>query len=307
MTKWSAYVPIRLCPGSLRSHFSPPRPSSGRAGASSDSASGSTSSAAFGLTASNGFSLDIESEGGKVTIVASERRPPIATFSAAGRPRPAGTGNGASSIYRARGATASPNLIEARLGGLGRISVAFHPSGKVHVTRLDARGRAGACARPARIVRRLGTFTGSIEFEGEDGYTSVRATSARGSVGTPLPPGCAAGRAVLSAVNPRAGTRFEATTTDMGVAFRAILEQRLEGGVVVSRRAYAGAPRGTFAFDNALTSARVSPPAPFSGVARYAAGRPRPGSWAGSLSVTFPGATIPMTGPGFQARLGAGR
>ncbi|HVY97004.1 MAG TPA: hypothetical protein VHA54_08605 [Solirubrobacterales bacterium] len=265
-------------------------------------------SAAFTIRGSYGFRLDVESQAGAVTVVASERRPPVAGFAPSGRLRPADTGNGASSIYYARAAAPGPERVEATLGALGRIAVSFHPSGAVRVTEL--RGGAG-CERRARIVRRLGTFTGLVEFRGEDGYTAVRATSAAGSVGTPLPRGCATAAAapartvVLAAANRRAGTSFEAKTTRMGVAFLATLRERLDGGLVVLRRAYAGAPSRSFSFDDALASARVTPPAPFTGSARYLAGAGPGGSWTGTLEATFPGATLPMTGPGFRARLGA--
>lgn len=282
-----------------------PRPASARA-----------DSAAFTVPGSNGFSLDVESRRGTVRVVVSERRPPVATFSPGGTPRPAGFLNGAASIYRARAASADPLRVEAQLGQLGRISVSFHPSGRSRVTTLGAGGEAG-CGAPARIVRRLGTFRGTVVFHGEDGYTSVEATSAPGSVGTPLPASCAAasrlrpgapgGRpdAVLSAVDRRAGARFEARTTASGVAFAATWRERLGGGMVVSRRAYAGAPRAAFAFGSDLAWARVTPPAPFSGAARFGAGGGA--SWTGSLRATFPGGVIPLTGPGFRARLGAPR
>lgn len=281
-------------------------------------------SAAFAVAASNGFRLDVESEAGKIVVVASERHPPIATFTRGGRPRPADPSNGAASIYRGRAVASRPGRIEADLGGLGRIALSFHPTGTVRVTGL---GRAAAaCAGSSRVVRRLGVFTGLVEFRGEGGYTAVRATRVRGSVGTPLPPGCAAGAAsvagvaararrarsprhvVLTAVDHRTGTGFEAKTTAMGVAFLATLRERLAGGLVVLRRAYAGAPAGSFSFAGGLGSARVSPPAPFAGSARYvAAHSSRSGSWSGDLEVTFPGGTVPMTGPGFQTWLGARR
>jgi hypothetical protein len=282
---------------------------------------GRTASAAFSLGASNGFTLDVESRGAAVTVVASERRPPVATFSRAGAPRPASSDNGAASIYYARGASAQPGDIEARLGRLGQISVSFRPSGRSRVTTL-APGAAGlACGRPIRIVRRLGAFVGRIEFSGEDGYTEVLAARARGSVGTPLPRDCGDSSRLLSrtaatprhpllrAVDHRAGTRFEARTSGAGVAFVATWRERLEDGLVVSRRAYAGAPRSAFGFDRQLRTARVTPPAPFSGTARYsaAAGAEDPAVWSGSLSATFPGVAVPMTGPGFRARLEAAR
>jgi hypothetical protein len=63
--------------------------------------------------------------------------------------------------------------------------------------------------------------------------------------------------------------------------------------------------RSTFAFDDPLTAATASPPAPFAGSATFK--RPpgaRKPSWTGSLSVSFPGAPhTRLAGPGFVASL----
>jgi len=281
----------------------------GRANASAQErpAAPPNASAAFSLRGSHGFSIEVESSGGAIRIVASEGPSPLPTFSRGGRPRVPGTSNGAASVYQLRAGSSSPRRIEAQLGDLGGISVRFRPSGRTRVTRLDERGPM-PCWRPSRIVRHLGTFVGAVEFNGEGGYTTVKASAAPGSVGTPLPAACAAaarpaGKAVLRAFNPRAGTRFQAKTTAGGVAFTASWQERLEGGVFVSRRAYTGGPPGSFAFAADLATARVSPPAPFSGRARYrATGGPR---WSGNLRATFPGRTIELTGRGFRAGLEA--
>jgi len=272
----------------------------------------SEAQAAFTVRGSNGFTIDVASEAGVVKIAASERHSPIPTFSSRGQFRPAADANGASSVYYVRGSGSDPSEVDAQLGTMGRISVGFRPSGETRVSLV----RSGACSRPIRVVRRLGVFTGTIEFRGEGGYTSVVTTAARGSVGTPPPSGCTSatasrqgfGAAELRAVNRRAGTRFRATTTARGVAFVATFAERLGDGLVVSRRAFAGAPRGTFAFDSHLVSARVRPPAPFGGVGRFDAGGQGLGQvWSGNLRVTFPGVSVPMTGPGFQSRLRFGR
>jgi hypothetical protein len=323
---WSPYVPIltvptpgnssrlwRLVPAALVAVLVPfaPHPAPAAGHLAPDA------SAAFTLHGSNGFSIDVASERGKVAVIASEHGPPIPTYAPSGRPRPADTSNGAASIYSApaRMPVGGATRVEARLGRLGAISVAFHPSGEVRITK--AGPGAGPCPGQVRLVRRLGTFTGSIEFRGEDGYTTVQASSARGSVGTPLPSGCASAAllrtgteaarpgAVLRAVDRSGGVRFEAATADFfGAYFVATVTEHQRSGLVVMRRAYVGAPPSAFAFDDALASARVKPPAPFLGIGHYAA---RPGSddgrWRGGLRVTFPGATIPLTGPGYRARL----
>ncbi len=267
-------------------------------------------SAAFTVRGSHGFSIDVESSGGRVRIIASDAGPPLPTFSRTGRPRLASSGNGASSVYELRTPPAPPRLIEAPLGELGRISVRFRPSGRKRVTRLDRHAGPFPCDGGTQIVRALGTFVGTVEFRGEGGYTSVETRRARGSVGTPLPAGCSerphpSGRAVLHARDREAGTRFRAKMTDTGVAFLATRRERLDGGVVVTRRAYAGCPPDSFSSDADLSAARVWPFAPFSGVGRYRAGGGRP-RWSGNLRATFPGGTIPLTGPGFRADLGAG-
>jgi hypothetical protein len=272
-------------------------------------------SASFSLRGSNGFVVDVSSQGGKVTVIASERRPPVPTFTPAGQPRPAGSGNGAASVYSVPAIGAGPGTVDAGLGALGRIAVSFRASGERIVTTLPC-----GHGSPTRVVRRLGTFAGTIRFQGEQGYTAVAATSARGSVGTPLPADCRAlvpasastsssspplrpltGDAALAAVDPGAGSSFRAVTGLGGVSFRARVRERNADGVVVVRRAYAGAPLSAFAFNRSLTWAAVTPPAPFSGSARFAAGS-RPG-WRGGLRVTFPGLSVPLTGAGFRSKL----
>jgi hypothetical protein len=264
-------------------------------------------SASFALRGSNGFAVDVSSQGGEVTVIASEYRPPIATFTATGRPRAAGTRNGASSIYSAPSTAAAAGKVDASLGSLGYIAVHFRPSGRRAVSTLRR-----ACGPPIRVVRRLGTFTGTIRFEGEEGYTTVAATRAKGSVGTPLPAGCDATAsasalsspdgALLTAVEPVAGSSFRAATGPGGVDFRARVEERNADGIAVVRRAYAGAPLSAFPFDSALCWATVTPPAPFSGGAHFVSGAAGD-EWRGPLRVTFPGLSVPLTGPGFRSEL----
>jgi hypothetical protein len=274
-------------------------------------------SASFSLAGSNGFAVDVSREGREVTVIASEGQPPVATFTAGGRLRSAGEGNGASTVYSAAADPVGPGAVDADLGALGTISVRFHPSGERVVT-IVRRG----CDRTTRFVRRLGTFVGSISFRGEDGYTTVAATSAEGSVGTPPPTTCGPDRpvtaprswapardrrrpgsagAVLTAVDTAAGSSFRAATMPGGVSFHAQVEERNADGVTVVRHAAAGAPLSAFAFDGPLRRASVRPPAPFSGNARFVAGS-RP-AWVGSLRVTFPGLSVPLVGASFRARL----
>lgn len=61
----------------------------------------------------------------------------------------------------------------------------------------------------------------------------------------------------------------------------------------------------TFTFDNALTSAAVAPPPPFSGTATLEReNRRQRGGWIGTLSASFPGvANVPLAGPTFTATM----
>lgn len=295
--------------------LSPIEARAGAAGAHPSPQASAVSSAAFVVHGSNGFSLDVESERGMVTILAADRRPPVATFAPTGELLPANRGNVASSTYVAFGAGPDPHEVDVPLGGLGRISVTFRPSGKVRVTELQP-GPARGCVGPSRLVRRLGSFSGTIEFRGEHGYTEVHARRAKGSVGTPLEGACLeadaqgpsprlptpAGSAVLTALSNRAGVQFEAVTTDAQVRYTASAVSSLGLSTVVLRSAQAVAPKHSFAFDEALRSATIAPPPPFAGKADFASGQGR--TWAGDLRVDFPGASTLLTGPDYRATLG---
>ena len=78
------------------------------------------------------------------------------------------------------------------------------------------------------------------------------------------------------------------------------------GQIAVYRLALAFAPPRTFIFDNALSSASFTPPAPFSGTGSFQQGAAGPRSWSGTLAVSFPGAEgTPLTGPQFTTQLGS--
>ncbi|HWO84398.1 MAG TPA: hypothetical protein VNM38_11515, partial [Solirubrobacterales bacterium] len=56
--------------------------------------------------------------------------------------------------------------------------------------------------------------------------------------------------------------------------------------------------------DEALTTAKLTPPSPFHGTARYRAYPDGATSWSGDLSVNFPGAPrFPLTGPSWETFL----
>lgn len=276
-------------------------------------------SAEFTVSGTNGYSLSIKSEKGTVTVVAANRRPPIATISATGDIRPANKGNVAASTYITAGSPRNPNVIEADLGSLGTISVAFQPSGKTRITKVNLKDKTKKCVGAERIVRHLGTFTGSIKFQGEGSYTTVDLPSAEGTVGTSISRNCTAkvshrggkartpssdGPVFLTALS-RSTDIFVASTCGRSRCFYANSVEFIKDLIVV-RSAQAFAGKSSFAFDDALNSASLTPPAPFSGRGSFRDGPGDSSSWSGSLEAAFPGVTVPLTGPSFEAKLRRG-
>jgi len=276
-------------------------------------------SAEFTVAGSNGYSLDVKSEKGTVTVVAANQQSPVVTILASGDIRPANKGNVAASTYITLDPSRSPDVIEADLGSLGAISVAFQPSGKTRVTKVNLKGKSKKCIGAERIVRRLGTFTGAIKFQGENGYTTVDLPSAEGTVGTSLFRNCTTkpshhgggaqasssdGSVFLTALSQSADMFIASTCTKgQSTCFYAISSEVLAKNLIVVRSAQAIAARSSFIFDDALNSATLTPPAPFSGRGSFRDGPGGSSSWTGSLSAAFPGVTVPLTGPSFRARL----
>jgi hypothetical protein len=271
-------------------------------------------SAELTVPASNGYTLDVKSEGDQLSVLAFRESEPVAHVTDAGRFLSADEGDYVAATYYAP-ATGDPEAIDASLGVLGEVDVSFRPSGQTRVTHLSRKGKTRGCVFPRRIVRRLGTFSGTISFHGENGYTDVDLGSAPGSVGTSPFRNCSTRRGAkpregvygqagpdvfLSAANPSAHVFFGASTLGPGAGFYASLVEPLPNGYVVSRTAEAHAA-GALALDAARHVATFRPPAPFSGSATFRRHAAHP--WSGPLSVEFPGVTVPLTGPAFKAQL----
>jgi len=176
------------------------------------------------------------------------------------------------------------------MGSRGGYDLRFH----VKKTRMidPPKGCTGKQAKA-----RIGVWRGQIKFRGEGGYTSVDATRAPGRVvpehslwhcghqvkGTQL---------LVVGGPPPPPIQFTAFKPDHGstTSFTAISSETVPATgatVTVSRRVAVNGTSDQFTFNNALTSARVNPPAPFSGTGTFTDGRQ--GNWTGSLTVDFPG------------------
>jgi hypothetical protein len=256
----------------------------------------------FGLTGAHGYRIAVEGRGSTAAITVSRRHTMAIT------------------TYIAR-AKVSATGIRADFAGLGRVAVRFHPSGGA-----TAGASRGGCKGPDHFTFRRGFFRGRVDFDGEGGYTSAHVRRVRGTVTSPLalncsgpphrlpPPGEGSlfgGRghakiAYLQAESKSAlgGTSLIAADIRGRKALYFATAEQSEGQVAVSRIAFALASPLTFAFDNSLSTAGLTPPPPFSGTATFQHNPDGSKSWTGSLAISFPGAEdVPLTGPQFTTRL----
>ena len=233
-------------------------------------------------------------------------------------------------VVRGRHARAATAYVARGTGTGNRIAAGFGKFGKVSMRFKESRRRSWAkpnrvCEGSGRFENRLGTFVGEFTFRGEGGYLSVQTRRAKGQV-SEVAPRCraAAGRRAKLATHPTqesfwgperpyllsdwrhgvSSARF-AAVRDKKTIFFASTEQA-HGKFAIFRLALrtATSPQA-LKVSNALTSARVSPPAPFSGIGSYRAAPDGTVSWTGPLTVNFPGAPhYPLTGPPFEASVG---
>lgn len=260
----------------------------------------------FELPASNGYTLQVKTERSQTMV---------STWS----------GNRSVGVTYSLHGSVAGTAIDADLGSLGRVDVKFEPSGReVFVTVPTRKGPK------CQVRRRLGTFTGTISFHGENGYTTAEATSVPGSIGPPASRGCGTVRAASSEAAPALGRRqvervwtvpnatlmsrskshpgagADATlllvSADLKAAY--FFAYRLEAPgpqLAISRRVEVADIRSSFFYRRTLRSALIHAPAPFAGEATYSARR---GRLSGDLTVEFPG--LPpqsLTGPGFEAQM----
>jgi hypothetical protein len=216
---------------------------------------------------------------------------------------------GQGAIYQAPGVV-TEEKVEADLGSLGEIDVAFRPSGKIGVTH-------PSCDPNYRLTYEKGVYVGTIEFRGEEGYTRVSTKRAR--FWFPLAdfgcPGSVTGEAFgrdLPGARLRARTRFESSRLVLQanqnrpgqrVRVEAGLTER-RGEIEISREAGAIYPADSFRFAPNLRTAVLAPPAPFSGTGLFRRGAKPAGRWTGTLRVDFPGRSgVSLTGSRFASSL----
>lgn len=247
----------------------------------------------FELSATNGYTFVVEKLGRRVKVRAErDTTGPLEGMEMGDYEVPAEAG-------------VPKNDIDARFGSLGEIAVHFQPSGE----RVEHHRRVPhGCSGARRIVEYTGTFVGTIHFQGEGGYTEVQASEAPGTVGTDPSVGCMVGKLFGSGSTTLLVGRKDVVMLALRhrrnpASFIAGISEKTED-LSVFRGVQMEAPPQTFRIGPRLGWASVSPPAPFSGSARFSHPKGRRPRWSGSLSVDLPGAPgTPLTGPGFLAVL----
>jgi hypothetical protein len=219
-------------------------------------------------------------------------------------------GNRIATSYMARG-VARPERLQATFGNFGKVKMHFRPSR--HRTWV---GQRRSCRGANRFIKKHGTFRGNLRFRGEGGYVTVRVHRARGAVVIPAPK-CrkrrGRGGPNFNPFEPRAGllsfvregidaTVFLALEGRHNTQFVASTEDSRPHVAIV--RIAVLRKHSPIRIDEALTTAKLAPPAPFHGTARYRAYPDGATTWSGDLSVNFPGAPrFPLTGPSWETFL----
>lgn len=235
---------------------------------------------------------------------------------------------GSRAVYSVHG-RATGDRIEADFGKLGRISVRFKPSSQKPKRLRVPRHCKG---RPTTV--QAGRFVGAIRFDGEEGFSSVAVTSAKGAVASKHKLVCterarprpAAARRSSRAKRPYfIGKEFvaaavdhdhsvfmdtintssseEATPDGFTLGEAAVTERR--GRIVIGRLAEIDTevdPVQASQLGVQPVTATVTPPAPLEGTGSFVETPGSPPSWSGDLRVRLPGGgVVPLTGPEFTA------
>jgi hypothetical protein len=225
---------------------------------------------------------------------------------------------GRSTSYSTRARATRRGLV-ADFGRLGRIELEFEASGpptEQKPTRF--------CHGEPQLTWE-GVYTGTVELAGRYGFRQVRDLTfeKKGTFthtprtvchipGEKRPAEPADGNGVLLWAASCDGSGFSAqgerprsvpdTDQPDPVSYSADSTLRL-GPVQVAQSFTVHAAPGTFSFDEGLTTATVSPPAPFHGTGTLVRAADGTTAWSGSLSATILGRQVSLAGSGFESEL----
>ncbi|HYQ78928.1 MAG TPA: hypothetical protein VEP91_07450 [Solirubrobacterales bacterium] len=224
-----------------------------------------------------------------------------------------GSGRRVQTAYLARG-VARPERLQATFGSFGKVKMRFREA-----RNRSWRGRVRTCRGANRFIKRRGVFRGNLRFKGEGGYVSIRIHRAKGAVVTEAPK-CRRHRGgggfdipFASFSQPKSAVLAIARQGVDATAFLGVEDRRStlffaareesRGKLAIVRMAVLRR-RSPIHTNEALTSAHLSPPAPFHGTGRYRAAADGTSVWSGGLSVNFPGKPrYPLTGPEYETFL----
>jgi hypothetical protein len=219
------------------------------------------------------------------------------------------TGKGGGVAYFAP-ATVTATTIDADLGALGRIALEFQPNGRQE--------SVAGCEPGERFAFAGGSYAGTLEFRGEEGYTTVDASE------VPFSPallfklvcdGVSEGE-LLAADLPGARLRVTAPRRNGNVSLQvnqnrpgarvwaeATIEEK-RGPIRIAREVERAYPATSFDFDPKLRFAILRPPPPFSGAALFLRDAKPGNRWRGNLVVDFPGdSNVSLAGGRFRGGL----
>ena len=249
----------------------------------------------FQLAASNGYTIDV------VGLQEGESGLPVSLVGVIAK------ASGVEVEYLVPGVV-SENAISAQVGTFGSISMHFQPSGAI-----SSYQQEGCSPRIGRGHE--GTWSGTFQFRGEHGYTSVGATKASpiwprsiGGCSSSSSGGRGRGAWLRSAEGPSSFRVAQNKGPGTATEFEASAVEQ-QPGLTIRSEIWTSGSAQAFTYDRNLRRATVRPPPPFSGSAEFRRkpGR-RYGSWIGSLQASLPSMAVPLrlAGAKFQAALQRG-
>ncbi len=202
-----------------------------------------------------------------------------------------------------------PAAIRADLGTLGHVDLEFTPSGAV-------KQEHATCGK-STFGLEAGSYGGTFEFRGEEGFAEATETSVSASIGPLLRLECGgviqgetSGEGLpgerLRLLSKHGGriVQLQANKNRPGAAmtYEGTIKER-SGQVQIQRSIMGRAPAASLVPSSGLRLATFEPPPPFHGGAIFRRNSSPATRWTGDLTVDFPGRSgVSLTG-GFDATL----
>jgi hypothetical protein len=259
------------------------------------------------LRGSHGYRISVTNRGTKGRVILTARK------------------GAARAIYSVHG-RATGDRIEGNFSKLGKVSVRFQPSSQKPERRRIPKHCKG---KPTTV--QAGRFVGVIRFDGEEGFSSVAATSAKGTVVSKYKVVCtvtARSTARQSSKERRASlvykdfaavaadhdhsvfvqsvnTSFSDEEIPYGFTLGEVAMTERRGRITIGRSAEFATevdPVEASPLGVEPITATITLPAPLEGTGSYVENPGSPPSWTGDLSARLPGGgVLPLTGPEFTA------